>query len=55
MTKVHLMYFKEYFLIKEILRRKKSARKDVAKCVKIANSIGLKQKAGTKEFPVFGK
>lgn len=50
-----MLTFNPIFLIKEILRRKNSAKKDVAKCVKIANSIGLKQTAGTKEFPVFGK
>ena len=44
-----------FFLIREILRRKLAAKKDIKKCVKIANSLCLKQTQGTKEFPVFEK
>lgn len=41
------------FLAKEIIRRKKQAKKDIKKCMKIAKDIGLKQTSGTKNFPVF--
>jgi len=44
-----------FFLAKEILRRKKTARKDIEKCMKVAEEIGLKQTSGTKEFPIFEK
>lgn len=44
-----------FFLIKEIIRRKCAAKKDIAKCVKVAKAAGLKQTAGTKEYPIFEK
>ena len=44
-----------FFLIKEIIRRKKTAKKDIEKCMKIAKDIGLKQTAGTKAYPLFEK
>ena len=50
-----MLTFNPCFLAKEIIRRKKSAREDIEKCVKIAKNIGLKQTAGTKEFPIFEK
>ena len=43
------------FLMKEIIRRKNTAKKDIAKCVKVAKSLGLRQTAGTKEYPIFEK
>ena len=43
------------FLIKEFIRRKHEAKKDIAKCINIANDLCLKQTAGTKEFPIFSK
>lgn len=46
---------KPSFLIKEIVRRKKAAKEDIKKCIKVANSLGLKQTAGTKEYPIFEK
>ena len=42
-----------FFLVKEILRRKKSARKDIEKCMKVASDLGLTQTMGTKVFPIF--
>ena len=41
------------FLIKEIPARKKRARNDGYKCIASAGNIGLKQTAGTLEFPIF--
>ncbi len=45
--------FNPVFLIKEYIRRKQAAKKDIEKCVKVANSLSLKQTSGTKEFPIF--
>ncbi|MBR3932794.1 MAG: glycosyltransferase [Clostridia bacterium] len=50
-----VLKFNPLFLFKEILRRKKSAKKDIEKCMKVANLIGIKQTSGTKEYPIFEK
>lgn len=50
-----MLKFNPLFLAKEIIRRKQAAKKDIKKCLKIAESLGLKQTAGTKEFPIFEK
>lgn len=50
-----MLKFNPLFLAKEIIRRKRSAKKDIKKCVKVAESLGLKRTAGTKAFPVFEK
>ncbi len=50
-----MLRFPPVFLLKEILRRKQVAKKDIAICKKRAEEIGLKQTAGTKEFPIFEK
>ena len=50
-----MLTFSPFFLIKEIIRRKQSAKKDIGKCVEVAKKIGLKQTGGTKEFPIFTK
>ncbi len=50
-----MLSFNPIFLIKEITRRKKSAQKEIAKCRVVAETLGLKQTAGTKEFPIFEK
>ncbi len=42
-------------LVKEIIRRKTEAKRDITKCRKVAESLGLKQTAGTKEYPIFKK
>ena len=48
-----MLSFNPLFLLKEITRRKKSAKKDIEKCVEVANSINLVQTSGTKEYPIF--
>ena len=48
-----ILRFNPVFLIKEIIRRKQSAKKDIKKCVAVAKRLGLKRTAGTNEFPVF--
>ncbi len=48
-----MLTFDKRFLIKEIIRRKNTAKKDIKKCMKVAKNIGLKQTSGTKEFPIF--
>ena len=50
-----MLTFNPFFVIGEIIRRKKTAKKDIKKCVTLANDLGLKQTGGTKEFPVFKK
>ncbi len=50
-----MLTFPMCFVAKEILRRKRTARKDIEKCVKVAKDRGLKQTAGTKEYPIFEK
>ena len=47
--------FHPHFLIKEIIRRKKTAKIDIEKCMQVAKELGLKQTSGTKEFPIFEK
>ena len=47
--------FSPFFLIKEIIRRKSVAKKDVYNCIKVANNIGIIQTDGTKEYPIFEK
>lgn len=50
-----MLTFSPCFLAKEVTRRKKAARKDIEKCMRVAKETGLKQTAGTKEFPIFEK
>lgn len=50
-----MLAFNPIFLISEIIRRKTNAKKEIEKCVKTANQLGLKQTSGTKEFPIFEK
>jgi len=50
-----MLSFNPFFLVREIMRRKKAAKKDIEKCIKAAESLGLKITGGTKVFPVFGK
>ena len=45
--------FSPLFLGKELIRRKRAARRDIAACVNVAKKLGLKQTAGTKAFPIF--
>ena len=48
-----MLSFDPFFLAQEVVRRKKTARKDIKKCMAVAERIGLKQTAGTKEYPIF--
>lgn len=48
-----MIRFNPVFLVKEFIRRKKTAKKDIEKCIKVANTLCLKQTSGTKEFPIF--
>ena len=50
-----MITFGPFFLAKEILRRKIAAKHDIQKCMLVAKSLGLKQTAGTSEFPIFEK
>lgn len=50
-----MLIFNPCYLLKEIIRRKKTAKKDIEKCMKVALNLGLKQTSGTKEFPIFEK
>ena len=50
-----MLSFNPFFLAKEIVRRKQTAKKDIEKCMKVALDLGLRQTAGTKEFPIFEK
>ncbi|MBQ7039661.1 MAG: glycosyltransferase, partial [Clostridia bacterium] len=50
-----MLKFNPFFVAKDIIRRKKSAKADIEKCMKVASILGLKQTAGTKEFPIFEK
>lgn len=45
--------FSPCFVLKELIRRKKAAKKDIEKCMKVAEARGLKQTAGTSEYPIF--
>ncbi len=50
-----MLGFNPLFLAREIIRRKQTAKKDIEKCMKIAKASGLRQTAGTKEYPIFEK
>lgn len=50
-----MLSFDPFFLMKEIIRRKRAAKADIEKCRKVANTRGLCQTAGSKEFPIFEK
>lgn len=50
-----MLTFNPCFLAKEFIRRKKTAKKDILKCTKIAEERCLKKTMGTKEFPIFEK
>ena len=50
-----ILSFGPCFVAKEVIRRKKTAKKDIAKSVKVAKKLELKQTSGTKSFPIFQK
>ncbi len=49
------LHFSPFFVVKELLRRKHSAKADIAKCRETARLRGLIQTGGTEEFPLFEK
>lgn len=48
-----MLCFRFSFLVKELIQRKQRAYKDGMKCIKAAESIGLKHSNGIVEFPIF--
>ena len=50
-----MLSFNPVFLLKEIVRRKRTAKTDIEKCMRVAKSRGLVQTSGTKEYPIFEK
>ena len=50
-----MFIFSPFFIVKEAIRRKKAAKADIEKCLKVANNLGLKQTSGTKDYPIFQK
>lgn len=50
-----MLTFRPFFVLKEIIRRKRTAKKDIEKCTNVAKKLGLKQTSGTSEFPIFEK
>lgn len=50
-----MLHFNPAFLVKDTIRRKKSAKNDIKKCLSVAEKLGIRQTAGTKAFPIFGK
>lgn len=47
--------FNIFFVLAEIIRRKRVAKEDIKKCMCVAEDRGLTQTAGTKEYPIFQK
>ncbi len=50
-----MLTFPKFFLVKEIIRRKKEAKKEIEKCMEVSKALGLRKTAGTKDFPIFEK
>ena len=50
-----MFIFSPFFIVKEAIRRKKAAKADIEKCLKVANGLGLKQTSGTIDYPIFQK
>ena len=50
-----MLKFPPAFLAKEMLRRKKEAKNDIEKCLKVARRLSLRQTAGNSEYPIFEK
>lgn len=50
-----MLTFSPVFLIKENIRRKRMAKKDIENCMKIASDSELVKISGTKKFPIFKK
>ena len=50
-----MVHFNIAFLVKEVIRRKKSAAAECKKCIEAATEFGLKQTSKSNEFPIFLK
>ena len=50
-----ILSFSPLFVARELVRRKKTAKKDISNCVNTAKEIGLVRTSGTNDFPVFEK
>jgi len=48
-----MLKFNPLFVVRDIVRRKHSAKKDIEKCCAAAKARGLRRTAGTDEFPIF--
>ncbi len=50
-----MLSFNPFFLAKEMIRRKRTAKRDIEKCMQVAIKMGLRKVAGTKQYPIFEK
>jgi glycosyltransferase involved in cell wall biosynthesis len=50
-----MLHFNPIFLAKDMLRRKKTAKHEIEKCIAVAKKLGIRPIGGTKTFPIFGK
>ena len=50
-----MLFLGPCFVANEFLRRKKAAEIDNKNCMKVAKALGLRQTAGTKDYPIFEK
>ncbi len=50
-----MLSFCPIFMLKEIIRRKKVAKRDISNCMNLANALQIKQTGGTKQYPIFKK
>ncbi len=48
-----MLLFNPFFVLGEMIRRKRTAKKDIANCMAVARSRGLKQTSGTNVYPIF--
>ncbi len=48
-----MLPFNPFFVLFEMIRRKRTAKNDIANCMTVAVDRGLKQTSGTNEYPIF--
>lgn len=48
-----MLHFNPFFVLFEMIRRKRTAQKDIANCMTVAVGRGLKQTSGTNVYPIF--
>lgn len=48
-----MLSFSPLFVVRELLRRKREAKHDIAQCVAVAEQLGLTRTGGTDAFPLF--